>query len=150
LLFVILRVTPGFIYNVGGGYAPDTQTVRLTLPRAGGLRVDARDAHMYEELIPLVQAHAKGEYIYAAPDSPQLYFLSGLRSPSRHFYGLAEDTQKSTQSILHTLDRFNINLVAIYRGPRFSQAMLPGLQEALEKRYPHSSEIDWFVVRWKE
>jgi hypothetical protein len=150
LLFVVLRVTPGFIYNVGGGYAPDTQTVRLTLPRAGGLRVDARDAHMYEELIPLVQAHAKGEYIYAAPDSPQLYFLSGLRSPSRHFYGLAEDTQESTQSILQTIDRFNINLVAIYRGPRFSQSMLPGLQEALEKRYPHSSEIDWFAVRWKE
>jgi hypothetical protein len=157
LLFAVLRITPGFIYNVGGSYAPDAQIEQLTLPRAGGLRVEAREARMYEALIPLVREHAGGEFIYA-PDTPQVYFLSGLRNPSRHYFGLTEDSLEYSwspstgrgQNVLQMLDRFNVNLVAIYRGPRFSGQMLPELQEALEKRYPHSAEVDWFTVRWKE
>jgi hypothetical protein len=156
LLFAVLRITPGFIYNVGS-YAPDAQIEQLTLPRAGGLRVEPREARMYEELIPLVREHAGGEFIYA-PDSPQVYFLSGLRNPSRHFFGLKEDSLEyswspfagRSQNVLQMLDRFNVNLVAINRGPRVSEQMSPELEEALEQRYPHSTEVDWFTVRWKE
>src|SRR5439155_25723243 len=82
LLFVILRVSPGLIYELGTKYAPDIQTNRLTIARAGGLRVQPSDALLYDELIPLVQSHAAGKFIYAAPDCPEVYFLSGLQNPT--------------------------------------------------------------------
>ena len=150
LLFVILRVSPGLIDQLGVKYAPDIQTARLTVARAGGLRVQPNDALRYDELIPLVQSHAVGKFIYAAPDCPEVYFLSGLRSPTRHYFDFAEDPVGHTTRILHALESLNVNVVAIYKHPEFSGPMPPDLQEALEKRYPHAAELDRFQVRWKK
>jgi hypothetical protein len=150
LLFVILRVSPGLIYQLGAKYAPDIQTARLTIARAGGLRVQPDDALLYDELIPLVQSHAAGKFIYAAPDCPEVYFLSGLQNPTRHYFDFAEDPVGHTTRILHALESLNVNVVAIHKDPEFSGPMPPDLQEALEKRYPHSAELDRFQVRWKK
>src|ERR1700719_2027710 len=65
LLFAVLRVTPGFIYQMGSRYAPDTQTEQITLARAGGLRVDPTDAQKPQELINKVQSHAGRGFVYA-------------------------------------------------------------------------------------
>jgi hypothetical protein len=150
LLFAVLRVTPGFIYDMGSRYAPDTQTERLTLARAGGLRVDSSDAQLYEELIPLVQSHARGKFVYAAPDCPEVNFLSGLRSPTRAYFDLGEDPLGKTERILRAIDNLEINVVAINLNPKHSNSMDAELRHALDLRYPHSSEIGHFVVRWKE
>ena len=148
-LFAVFRITPGFIYKVGAGYAPDVQTERLMVERAGGLRVEAGDAHLYDQLIPLVQEHAQGKFMYAAPDCPEVYFFSGLKSPSRHYFDFAEDPQGHTTLVLQELESLNVNVVAIKRNPRTSAPMAPELQSALELRYPHSEAVGLFQVRWK-
>ena len=33
-VYVVFDLTPGFVYHLGTIYAPDTQTVRLSIPRA--------------------------------------------------------------------------------------------------------------------
>ena len=147
LLFPNLPVTG---YQMGISHAPDGRTERLSTPRAGGLRVDPTDASHYDELIPLVQSHAAGKFIYAAPDCPEVYFLSGLQSPSRHYFDYAEDPAGRAERILHELESLNVNVVAISRDAEFTGPMWPDLQEVLEKRYPHSAETDRFQVRWKE
>ncbi len=149
LLFVILRVFPGLSSQVGSRYAPDIQTNRLTIARAGGLRVQPNDL-LYDELIPLVQSHAVGRFMYAAPDCPEVYFLSGLESPTRHYFEYAEEPVGHTARILNALDRLNVNVIAINSAPDFSGRMPPDLKGALEKRYPHFAELDRFQVRWKE
>ena len=150
LLFAVLRVTPAFIYRMGSSYAPDTQTVRLTLVRAGGLRVAPGDAKLYDELIPLVQSHAGGKFIYAAPDCPEVYFLSGLRSPTRTFFDFSEDPLGHTERILGAIDHLGISVVAINLNPKHSSEMDDELRRALDQRFPHSEELDDFEVRWKE
>jgi hypothetical protein len=150
LLFAVLRVTPGFIYDMGSRYSPDTQTERLTLARAGGLRVDSSDAQLYEELIPLVQSHAEGKFVYAAPDCPEVNFLSGLRSPTRAYFDLGEDPVAKTERILRAIDNLEINVVAINLKPNFSSPMDAELKHALDRRFPHSSEIGHFQVRWNQ
>jgi hypothetical protein len=149
LLFAVLRVTPAFIYHMGNSYAPDTQTERLTLPRAGGLRVDPGDAELYERLIPLVQSHAAGNFVYAAPDCPEVYFLSSLQNPTRTFFDYFDDPEGRTERILRTLENRNVNVVVINSEPQFSGPMLPDLKEALEDRFSHFEEIGRFQVRWK-
>ena len=82
LAFVVFLVAPGFIYIMGNYYQPNPQTQRLNLARAGGLRVDPEEAKQYEQLIPVVQEHAAGNsFIYAGPDCPEVYFLSGKQNP---------------------------------------------------------------------
>ena len=148
-LFAVLRVAPGFIYAMGHQYAPDTQTEQLTIVRAGGLRTEPGEAQLYDELIPLVQSRSEGRFIYAAPDCPQVYFLSGSQSPTGHYYDFAEEPLDHTQRTLQLLESLNVNVVAINKKPQFSDEMSPDLENALAQRYPHSAEVGYFEVRWK-
>ena len=150
VLFAVFRVVPGFINHLGLKYAPDAQTERLSIERAGGLRVEPTDARLYEALIPLVQSHAGGRFIYAAPDCPEVYFLAGLKSPTRHYFDTADDSFDRTAKTLQLIENLHVNVVAINKEPQFSGQLPPDLQSALEKRYPHSADLGHFEVRWKE
>jgi len=145
-----MRVTPSFIYHMGLQYVPDAQTERMTLERAGGLRVESSDARLYDALIPVIQAHAAGKFIYAGPDCPEVYFLSGLQSFSRHYFDYAEESVGDKERILDTIDSLDINVVAINLSPSFSDPMDGKLRLALDQRFPQSAEIGHFEVRWKQ
>lgn len=150
LLFAVLRMTPSFLNYMGWQYAADSQTQQLTIARAGGLRVEPSDADLYDKLIPLVQSHAASKFIYAAPDCPEVYFLSGLRTPSRHFFEFAEDPVRHTEVVLNQIDSLHINLVAINLDPKSAHPMDAELRSDLEKRFPHGTDVGHFEVRWKE
>lgn len=149
LLFAALWVTPSFIYAMGYRYQPDPETRRLALQRAGGLRVTPSEAQEYERLIPLVQDHAAGEYIYAAPDCPEVYFLSGLRNPTRNLFDFLDDPAGRTARILSTLETHHVKVVAILTQPAFSGPLEPDLRAALIERFPDSVSVGRFEVRWR-
>ena len=148
--FVLGALTVVYLIFIIMPYMPYVQTARLTIARAAGLSVEASDAELYDQLIPFVQSHARGKYIYAAPDCPEVYFLSGLRSPSRHYFDSAEDPVDHTKIVLSQIDNLDINLVAINLDSRFSDPMDAELRTALDQRFPHSTKIGRFEVRWKE
>lgn len=148
-LFAVLRVAPGFIYAMGHQYAPDTQSQQLTIVRAGGLHVEPTVAQLYDQLIPLVQSRAEGRFIYAAPDCPEVYFLSGLQSPTRHYFDFAEEPVHHTQQTLQLLESLHVNVVAINKKPQFSYGMSPDLEGALGRLYPYSVQVGYFEVRWR-
>jgi hypothetical protein len=147
LIFVNLRVT-SFRLTLRG--TPETHIERLTIPRAGGLRVESSDAHLYERLVSVLQSHASGGFVYAAPDCPQVYFLSGFKSPTRHYFEFAEDQVGRTAQILHALNDLNVDVVAINEDPQFSGPISSDLQVALERDYPNSEEVGMFEIRWKK
>jgi len=150
LLFVVLRVTPGFVYHMGFQYAPDEQTETLAIARAGGLKVEPKDARLYDELIPLLHDHESGRFIYAAPDCPEVYFLSGFRSPSRHNFEYAEDSFQHTERTLSMLRQLGVNVIAIDKHPDFSPGTALDLQNALERDYPQFKDLGKFQVRWRQ
>ncbi len=149
LLFAVLRVKPTFIYFMGVQYRADTQTQALLLPRAGGLRVDAADTNLYNSLIPLVQKHSLGEFIYAAPDCPEVYFLSGLRNPTGTLFDFFDDPDHRTARILKTIDARAVNVVVLNNSPSFSMPMVPELRAVLTDRFPNAAKVGHFEVRWK-
>ena len=150
LLFALFIVTPSFIHNMGHLYSPDTQSTRLSLARAGGLRVDPREARLYEQLITLLQGHAAGEFIYAAPDCPEIYFLSGFRNPTHTSFDFLDDPVGRNERVLDMIDREHVTVVAINKAPFFSGLMDTTLKKAIEDRFPHSVETEQFEVRWRE
>lgn len=148
LLYAVLELTPGFIYHLAHEYASDTQTVRLSLPRAGGLRITAASAREYEELDSLIRQHARGEYILAKPDSPEVYFLSGFRDPSGIFYDFYEEPSGRTQRALAAIEAHHVNLVVLHHHPAIDP-IADDLQTALEHEFPNRADAGDFEVRWK-
>jgi hypothetical protein len=148
-VYVVFDLTPGFVYHLGAEYAPDTQTVRLTMPRAGGLRVTAASAREYEALSSLIHEHARGECILAKPDSPEVYFLSGFRDPTGIFFDFYEDPSGRTQRALAVIDAHNVNLVVLNHRPPFSDPIIADdLKAALEREFPNHADAGDFEVRW--
>jgi hypothetical protein len=123
-------------------------SVPLTLPR-GGLVVGARDAARYDSLVGLLQAHASGRYVYAAPDCPEVAFLAGLKNPTRTIWEFLSDTVGRTERVLAALDEHAVTVVAIKQLPPFSGALPPDLLDSLTSRYPRQAVLDRFVVRWR-
>ncbi|PYX54510.1 MAG: hypothetical protein DMG76_21355 [Acidobacteria bacterium] len=148
-LYVVLELTPGFVYHLGVQYTPDVQKVRLSIPRAGGLRVTAASAREYEELDSLIRQHARGEYILAKPDSPEVYFLSGFHDPTGIFFDYYEDPAGRTQRALAAIESRNINLVVLNHRPPFAGPIADDLKTALEREFPNRADAGDFEVRWK-
>jgi len=148
-LYVVLELTPGFVYHLGVQYKPDVQKVRLSIPRAGGLRVTAASAREYEELDSLIRQHARGEYILAKPDSPEVYFLSGFHDPTGIFFDYYEDPAGRTQRALAAIESRNINLVVLNHRPPFAGPIADDLKTALEREFPNRAVAGDFEVRWK-
>ncbi|HEX6533253.1 MAG TPA: glycosyltransferase family 39 protein [Gemmatimonadaceae bacterium] len=149
LLFAVLRIHPGFIHGMGHFYVRDEQTVPLALDR-GGVDVTASDAEDYARLVRLLRAHAAGGYTFAAPDCPQVYFLAGLRNPTRTLYDFFDDTTGRTARVLGALEARHVTVIAINQLPEFSGPVPEPLERALEARYPRSERVGSFVVRWRE
>ncbi|HEY6108603.1 MAG TPA: hypothetical protein VIV56_06845, partial [Gemmatimonadales bacterium] len=111
--------------------------------------VGVRDAIRYDSLVAVVRAHASGDYAYAAPDCPQVYFLAGLRNPTRTIFEFLADSGAGTARVLRALDEHAVPVVAINRQPLFSGPLRSDLQDSLAARYPMADTLEQFVVRWR-
>jgi hypothetical protein len=134
---------------MGSAYTPDENTARLDLPRGGGLRIFPSEARVAEELYAVVKEHARGEYIYATPDCPQVYFLNGFRNPTRTLFDFQDDRPDRTERILSVIRAHDVNLVVLNNDPPFSEKASPELRAALEREFPNRAVVDNFEIRWK-
>jgi hypothetical protein len=123
--------------------------IRPVLPGRAGLRVRDSIAGEYESLVSLVRAEARGRFIYAAPDSPEVYFLTGFHNPTRTMFDFLDDPNDRTRRIVDLLEQRAVNLVVLNSRPGISRPVPPDLSEALGTRFPRSSAIGRFTVRWR-
>ena len=149
LSYVVLVSTPSFIHKMGYGYSPDENIAKLGLPRGGGLHIYPEDARTAEDLYAVVKQHARGEYIYATPDCPEVYFLNGYRNPTRTLFDFQDDRPDRTERILSVIHAHDVNLVVLNNDPLFSEKASPELRAALEREFPNRADVDNFEIRWK-
>jgi 4-amino-4-deoxy-L-arabinose transferase-like glycosyltransferase len=154
LVFAVWLHTPGFYIGIN---VPTRQPFRLqtlALARAGGIRAAQNLASEYQKLVPLVRSHARGSYIYAAPDAPEIYFLSGLCNPTQDVYdALDPDFLNPSTRIQRTLAALREHEVSVVvlgpKDPAISGPVLLGLRTQLDRQYPLSATVGEFEVRWK-
>ena len=150
LAFTALRLDPGFVRHLGLQPARHDQTEELHIPRGGGLRVDASARDEIETVVGMVEALAPGSYIYATPDAPELYVLTGRRNPTRTLFEFLDpEPGTRVQRVLEALDRTGVELVVINRRPLFSGPVSPDLVAGLQARYPMAREVGRFLVVWR-
>jgi hypothetical protein len=149
LVFTVARVDTGFLYHLGFRYRPHSQTERLDLPRAAGIRVSPAESAEYAAVIRTLDALDPGEYILAFPDAPEIYFLSGLRNPTPLLFDfLQPDPDLGDALLLEALDRHDIRVVVLNRRPFFSPLPGAAFLEGLAARYPRAREVGRFVIFW--
>jgi hypothetical protein len=145
--FGVLVMVARHVYN------PDLQPEALQalrLPRAGGLKVDVTSAYVdatttfYEELIPFLQAHSPNGLMYAGNDCPDLYFLSGLKNPTR------DDSGAPTSDVLKALRSGDLQLVVINDKTFFAGGVtLPELREEIALRLHNTKKLGRFSIYWR-
>jgi hypothetical protein len=150
LLFGFTAVAPGHVSVWDGGYrtADTWPTVPLRIARTGLVSRPAF-ATRYEQIVALMGAHSKpGSYIYAAPDCPEVYFLAQRRNPTGTLFDFLEEAGGHDARVIRSLDERHVTAVAINTLPLFSRPIDDELAAALRARYPDSTVVDDFVVRW--
>ena len=146
LLFPVLRLRPLLERD---GFSPFA-LARLELPRGGGLYVRSDQAREYEQLVRAIHEHAApGSYIYAAPDDPQIYFLSGMRNPTRIMYILFDEPRGQTERVLQAIAEHDVRVVVIDNELAWYSWVPSDLLPELNSRFPQFVSIGKFQVRWR-
>jgi hypothetical protein len=148
--FTALRLAPGFVRHLGFQPARHDQTEVLRIPRGGGLRVDAAARDEMEVVVAMVGALAGGPYVFATPDAPEIYVLTGRRNPTRTLFEFLDpEPETRVRRTLEALDRAGVQVAVINRRPFFSGPVSPELVAGLEARYPLAREVGRFLVVWR-
>ncbi len=147
-LFAVVRTNYTQLQSLGFRYQPHWPLRPLALER-GGIDVPTVHADAYETLIPILRAHARGGYTWASPDAPEIYFLSGLKNPTRTLFEMFDSTN-SSERVLHALDARGVTAIVLNSLPSFSPDIAPDLLRQLSVRYPHEQTVFPYQVRWHD
>jgi hypothetical protein len=145
--FAAVAMNPGYVFALGHQREP-LHVVPTRLARVG-LRIPESDDRQYSALVRLIHAHTEGPYLYAGPDCPEVYFLSGLANPTRTLYEAFDREPLTPDRLAELLDRLGIHAVVINTAPEFSGPFREGIERMLAERFPESGAAGKFVVRWR-
>lgn len=147
--FPLIWLNGGHPFSVGY-WRPYDASDRLDVAR-GGIFLPEADARRYEAVVALIEAHAPaGRPIWAAPDCPQIYFLSGRPNPTRTFFDFFAPTYADAQQLLANLDGLGIQVVVLNQKQGFSPPIPPDVLERLAEHFPQAQTIDHYTVRWRK
>jgi Dolichyl-phosphate-mannose-protein mannosyltransferase len=149
LAFALLWLNTAYVRSFGLRYIADQQHYRLDLDR-GGLTVWEDRKVEYERLVQLLRQHARTPWVYAAPDAPEVYFLSGLGNPTRTIFDVFDERDGRVERILQAIDAKGVTVVAIFQKPEFSPHLDPALADGLGKRFPRWTTVGRFQVGWRD
>ena len=146
-LFAALIVQPHFLSR---RYKIDYDSTPLTLPRVGGIRVSRDAAAQYTELIPFIKKIAGGDAIFAGPDCPEIYFLSGIKNQTPIIFDSLEDTRDYERNMKSLFDRPNfLKAVVLHDATVYTAFQLQILRPLVVSRFPNSRKIGSFTVYWR-
>jgi hypothetical protein len=138
-----------YAWNTGLRHIPYHPDHVLAIDR-GGLAVPSEQGVIYERLVTVVRSHNDGRYLYAAPDCPEVYFLTGFRNPTRDLFDFLGDGPADVAAVGQLLDTLAPRVVVINDGPLFSPPMAGDVRALLMARFPRFEQIGQFNVRWRE
>jgi hypothetical protein len=149
VLFAVLRADLVDLRWIGIYYKPAVAVRPLQSDR-GGVSVDVGQADVYEPLIAHLRAVSKTGATWAYPDTPEVYFLSGLASTvGRSPFEFFDDRQRDEKHILAAIDSSGISAVVVNTSPGFSTPVTESLFKELAHRFPAGQKYGPFILLWR-
>ncbi len=147
LVFGLVRVNPAIAETIGRQFVQTDETARLKLERSN-LRVRPSDAQRYEALIGAVQSLSQGRTLWAGPDAPEVYFLSGVPNRTRTLFDFL-DADAATVPLIDRIRATGATLVVLNIRPDFSGAPDQATVNALRAEFPNVRGVPGFLVFWR-
>lgn len=147
--FTVTWSHTGYVYQMGDYYAAHPPTEPLRLPH-GGIRVVAQERAEVERMAAYVDAFAGSDYIFAFPDAPDVYFLTGKKNPTRSLFDFFDRRPERVPRILRALVADSVNLVVVNESPVAFSRPPQALRDTLDVLYPRSARVGRFLIRWRE
>jgi hypothetical protein len=147
-VFATIFMNPAYVWTLGFFPGPYDASARLDLER-GGLMVPPEDKHVYEDLVLVLREHVGEGTIFAGPDCPEVYFLSGFPNPTRAIFDYRTPVREDDAWMIALLARAPIRAAVVNTKPGFSHPLDAGVLRVLELRFPSSQRIGPFVVRFE-
>ncbi len=148
LIFGITRLNSVYgltKFNYVGHFQYDLELER------GGLKVDENWKREYEAVVSAIRRQSNpGDYIYAAPDCPEIYFLTNRRNPTPTMFDFFDDQTDREQRILQLLDDKRVGLVVLNEHPYFSKTISREMEARLLQRFPQRQKLGRFTIARRE
>jgi hypothetical protein len=147
----VIAVLAALYTFLGAGYVAGvatTGTTPLTLER-GGIRVSKADADRYHRLAAAIGRHHHGGDIWAGPDAPEVYFLSGRPNRTPVLYEFLTPRFEAPGALVRLLDGGSISVVVVNSRPLFSAPLPDDVQAWLARAFPGEESIGPYLVRWR-
>jgi hypothetical protein len=146
LLFALLSMHRGYVWNIGWFHEVHDLSTPLDLPRAH-LYVADYEAAVFKRVIPLVQQHLADRGLMAGPDTPDIYFLTGQFSPSGRLFDFfsGQDAPEEQQLAAWTA----ADVIVVFHGQRFSPHFPETFLARLRREFPKGESVLPFEVRWR-
>ena len=148
LAFGIMRLLPASVSTLGYRFAGTQETYVLDVPRSG-LRMTKEDASRYADLVGTLQELGPGRTLWAGPDAPEVYFLSGLPNRTRVMFDFLDADFNSAESLVDRVARSEASLVVIKTSPSFSPAATSAELDSLRLRFSGERTVPGFRVFWR-
>lgn len=146
LAFAVGWGNTSYVYSLGRDHASYAATHRLNLDRAG-LSMPEEEERLYARLVAEIERlSAPGSFIYAAPDCPEVYFLSNRRNPTRTMYDVFDEPVGRTERILKLLEEKQVEVVVIRLDSKTSDPLHADIARWVKERYPQRLRIGPFIV----
>lgn len=146
--FAVVRTNGSPLYRMGEAYLAPVPSQPLAMERAG-IDIPSYQAPAYRGLVTMLRQRARGGYTWASPDCPEIYFLSGLRNPTRSLLDFFDDPRQRGPRLLGALAAHDVTAIVLNRMPAFSPPLTNDLVVALEQRYPFAADFGPFQLRWR-
>jgi hypothetical protein len=143
LLFAVLSMNRGYIFNLGVVHEPQQFDTDLALSRAN-LKIGVDDAARYRRVAQLVQMHLEGGRLVAGPDTPEVYFLAGQFSPTGSLFDFFGDSGPGLPDQWRSATVVVLNHSAQFSGG-FSRRTLAQIR----RRFPNGESHGRLEVRWR-
>jgi len=133
-------------YGAGVAAAGDTL---LHLPR-GGILVPSSDADTYERLAAIVGAHVDGGGLWAGPDAPEVYYLTGHPNPTPTLYEFLDPAARRVGDLDTLFTAHEVRVVVLNKRPLFSEPVDSSVVAWLFRSFPRRETVGPFSVLWKD
>lgn len=139
LWYGVFKLVPSYIYELTH-VVGKAQVLHI---ERGGIRTE--NAESAREFYEFLKQHSPNGLIYAGTNCPHVYFLTGLKNPTR------DDGGAPPEEILKAIDHGGLRIVVINEAPMFPTGITgPELRAELAKRLPNTKRFGGFTVMWRE
>lgn len=149
VLFGVRQLDQQSVFSLGVDYHASPQVAVLDQDRAS-IRVLPEQKRELDVVRDVVARHAvRGRAIFAGPDSPEVYFLTGTRNPTRSIVDFLDRSGSARgDRLLALLRDEDIPIVVLNHEPLQSPPLAPATIERIRGMYGSATWAGKFEVRW--